>query len=72
MIISRFGTLIVVQEKWIIGMSEYDVFSKERVFDKGMINVDLLENVVITMYKSELVVAFAARLIIKVQRVFSH
>lgn len=53
-------------------MSEYDVFSQERVFDKGMINVDLLENVVIAMYKSELVVTFTARLIIKVQRVFSH
>ena len=62
----------MVQEEWIIGMSEDYIFSKKWVFDKSMIIIDLLENVVIAVYESKLVVAFAAGLVVKVKGVFSY
>lgn len=53
-------------------MSENYVLSQEWVFYKRVVIIYILENMVVSMYKAELIIAFAARLVVEVKSIFSH
>jgi hypothetical protein len=61
-----------MQKEGVVGMSEDDVLPQKGVFEKGVVSVDLFEDIVIAVDESELVIAFATRFIVEVEGIFSN
>jgi len=62
----------MMQKERIIRVGEDDVLPQKWTFEKSMVSVDLLEDVVVSMDKTKLVIAFAAWFIVEIQSILGN
>ena len=65
-VVCCFCSLVVIEKEGVVWVGENYVLSDERCFEEGVVCVYLLEYIVVSVHKTELAVAFASRLVVKV------
>lgn len=65
-VVGSFGCFVMVEEEGVVGMGEDYILPEEGGLDELVICINLLEDIIIPVYKSKLAITLAARLVVKV------
>lgn len=65
-VVGGLGSFVVVEKERVIGVGENYVLSEEGGLYECVVFVNLLEDIIVSMHKSELSVALGTRLVVEV------